>query len=245
MDRDESLLVEMERLLALDPNTSNDNNNNSGTYDDRGGRRTPRGDRSSPPSSQRGGDSSSRSRSGGRVRDAAWRAELEEAMRLGAKAKKRPASPPSSRESTPRQGRGGRSGSPEGSRRDYRSHRDHRDASPPRSTSSSSGGGRRGEPLSRDAPRDRSRDRDRGASSSSSSSVNSRPAEREDGSWDCPSCGNHNYASRQSCNMKICGAPKPASLSSAPPNSAQGRGGRRSPSPRGGRDDRDRSVLYN
>lgn len=32
--------------------------------------------------------------------------------------------------------------------------------------------------------------------------------EKADG-WTCPKCNNHNYAHRQHCNMRTCGAPKP------------------------------------
>mmetsp|Transcript_73580 Transcript_73580/g.143958 ORF Transcript_73580/g.143958 Transcript_73580/m.143958 type:complete len:301 (+) Transcript_73580:65-967(+) len=33
--------------------------------------------------------------------------------------------------------------------------------------------------------------------------------EHEDGSWDCPKCGNKNFQSRIVCNMRRCSAPKP------------------------------------
>jgi len=40
----------------------------------------------------------------------------------------------------------------------------------------------------------------------SSSSRKPDGSSREDGSWTCPKCGNHNFAARASCNMRICNA---------------------------------------
>ena len=32
---------------------------------------------------------------------------------------------------------------------------------------------------------------------------------KEDGAWICPTCGNHNFASRKSCNSKTCKTIRP------------------------------------
>lgn len=44
------------------------------------------------------------------------------------------------------------------------------------------------------------------------------------GNWDCPACGNNNYASRQVCNRRTCGLPRPAPGSSPPPAVGDKRG---------------------
>ncbi|CAK0890113.1 unnamed protein product [Prorocentrum cordatum] len=37
-----------------------------------------------------------------------------------------------------------------------------------------------------------------------------RGAEGEEGQWSCAACGNVNFAGRLVCNMRKCGAPRPA-----------------------------------
>jgi hypothetical protein len=36
------------------------------------------------------------------------------------------------------------------------------------------------------------------------------------GNWACPHCGNVNFASRLTCNMRICGAARPSRHAAAP-----------------------------
>jgi hypothetical protein len=210
VDRDESLLLEMERLLALDTGSGSSGpprRRDSPPRDRRQDRRRDSPPRSSGPEPRRD-------------RGAAWRADLDDAMRRGA---------PSRRDA------GGRRDSPP------RGSRDRGRDSPPRSGRQGDERDRSRDRGARDGSRDGSRAlRDGGGSTSAPGSKpdvspggNKPPfVEREDGSWDCPACGNHNYASRQSCNMKICGAAKPPLAAAPLPRDA--------PPVQRGRDDRDR-----